>query len=75
MKKTKRLTPCQSIKKFCIECAGSYNEARDCTANEAVISKVDEEERAEFPICPLHPYRLGHRPKIHASTHVVAKKN
>lgn len=44
----KILTPIKSIRAKCIECsAGSFIEVKMCP----VIK------------CPLHPYRLGHRPK------------
>ena len=42
-------TPLQAIKKFCLECSGdSPKERRIC----------------DMKKCPLHPFRLGHRPKL-----------
>ncbi len=46
--KTKKLTPCQSIKKYCKEqcCANNLNSWKNCSAIN----------------CYLWPYRLGKRP-------------
>lgn len=42
------MTPIKAIRAHCIECCGgSKKEARLCPAAE----------------CPLHPYRMGRRPK------------
>lgn len=42
------MTPIKAIRAHCIECCGgSKKEARLCPAEK----------------CPLHPYRMGHRPK------------
>ena len=42
------MTPIKAIRAHCIECCGgSKKEARLCPAES----------------CPLHPYRMGHRPK------------
>lgn len=59
----KRLTPCLAIKKFCNECAGGFNDARDCTANPEDIAKmVKKADQDDYRPCPLYPYRLGKRP-------------
>jgi len=45
---TKKLTPIQSIKKYC---------RYDCCANDTMSWK-----NCSRPACPLFPYRLGKRP-------------
>ena len=43
-----RLTPIKAIRRYCLSCCLENSaEVRRCTAVE----------------CPLHPYRMGHRPK------------
>ena len=43
-----KITPLRAIRAKCMECTlDSYKEIRECT-----MSK-----------CPLHQYRMGHRPK------------
>ena len=47
--KMKILTPIKSIRAKCLDCRnGSFTEVKLCTVNG----------------CALHPYRLGHRPRI-----------
>ena len=42
------MTPIKAIRAKCLDCCGgSMKEARLCPAED----------------CPLHPYRMGHRPK------------
>ena len=45
----KVLTPIKAIRAKCLDCCcGQFIEVRECT----------------IETCPLHPYRMGHRPKI-----------
>lgn len=42
------MTPIKSIRAYCMECtSGQQTEVRLCPCTD----------------CPLHPYRMGHRPK------------
>jgi len=43
-----KMTPMKAIRAKCIDCCGGHiYEPRHCTAEK----------------CPLHPYRMGHKPK------------
>ena len=43
-----KLTPVKSIRRYCLTC---------CLENSAEVRRCPAED------CPLHPYRMGHRPK------------
>lgn len=52
------LTPIKSIRAKCIECCcGSKQEVRQCSIKD----------------CALHPYRMGHRPKVDRDTNTEAE--
>jgi hypothetical protein len=53
----KRLSTLKRIKAYCLTCnsAQSYKGVKDCDGK--VLNP-------EPYICPLHPYRLGHNPKL-----------
>ena len=65
-----KLTPLQSIKRFCCECQGGhYHDWR--MADGTVLKKempYDEVRKCRTTTCYLYPYRMGRRPKAHAST-------
>ena len=49
MSEKKVLTPVKAIRAKCLDCCcGHANEVRACTVE----------------TCALHPYRMGHRPKV-----------
>jgi len=49
---TKKLTPIKAIRAKCLDCSnGQVSEVRNCI----------------IPRCPLHIYRMGHRPKSTSS--------
>lgn len=49
MSEKKILTPLKAIRAMCLDCCYGYaNEVRACTVE----------------TCALHPYRMGHRPKV-----------
>ena len=53
-----KLTPMRAIRLKCLECcAGQFSEVRECLVES----------------CPLHAYRMGHRPKAEQFT-VEAEK-
>ena len=43
-----KLTPVKSIRRYCLTC---------CMENSAEVNRCPAKD------CPLHPYRMGHRPK------------
>ena len=49
----KRLTPVKAIRAKCLDCCGGF---------------APEVRRCEVTSCALHPYRMGHRPKLEAET-------
>ena len=59
----KRLSPLKSIRKFCLECAGTSNEVALCTANPKDISLAAEMgDETEYAGCPLYEFRFGKNP-------------
>lgn len=46
--KTKHLTPCKAIRKYCLDCSGG-------SRKEVAICRIPE--------CPLWEYRFGKRPQ------------
>lgn len=47
------MTPMRAIRAKCLDCCGyQQKEVRECAAKK----------------CPLHPYRMGHRPKMGTDT-------
>ena len=60
----KRFSPLKSIRRFCLECAGTSSEVENCTANPETIEKAKKAgDETEYTGCPLYDYRSGHSPK------------
>lgn len=60
----KRLGPLKSIRKFCLECAGTYKEVELCTSNPTDIKKADlAGDEIPYLGCPLYEFRFGHNPR------------
>jgi len=49
------LTPLKRIRKHCLDCVGTPSEVRKCTG---MVLKPTKH------LCPFHPYRDGHNPKM-----------
>jgi hypothetical protein len=58
---TRANSPLRAIKTFCIECAGTARDAVACTSNpEDITRMIKPQERGDYPVCPLYPFRKGH---------------
>jgi len=54
------MTPGQAIRKFCVECAGSGQDVKNCTADKPLMG-------GQVKSCPLWPYRMRKgRPSVKA---------
>lgn len=72
----KRLGPLKSIRKFCLECAGTYKEVELCTSNPTDIKKADlAGDEIPYLGCPLYEFRLDITPAVQRSGAVERLRN